>query len=461
MVLFGDHVAMQAGVVGAAIVLAATGATAWDSGGYLRVGPWLSGALVLTFLSFDLYRTPDMPLRSSIQALARPLFLTAVLGSLAALFVHGLVYPRDAFGLGVAAGCGAVLAWRSVLYRLVARRRGVESALVVVDPEADQTGDQAATLQRLTNSDDRRVTVTAVVDYRDRANLLRRLDGVDIAVVSSAVPPDVRSRLSFELLDAGVRVLVMPAPFDVVLATGRQTHFHALEGVELAPDAPRSIHQFTKRSVDLVVGLIGLIIALPVLATVAIVVRFDSPGAALFSQVRVGRHGRQFRMQKFRTMQLDAEAETGAVLASAEDPRVTRVGRFLRRSRLDELPQLWNVVRGEMSLVGPRPERPEFVSSFERDIPAYGQRHAVRPGITGLAQIRGGYGSSAEEKLRFDLFYINRSTLLDDVRILIRTLALIVSLDVEPGSIAAGAGAAIPGRVDQDLPAPDADPHQP
>jgi lipopolysaccharide/colanic/teichoic acid biosynthesis glycosyltransferase len=147
------------------------------------------------------------------------------------------------------------------------------------------------------------------------------------------------------------------------------------------------------------------------------------PGPIFYHQERVGQHGRVFTIHKFRSMQADAEKQTGAVWASAGDAG-DGVGRWLRRTRLDELPQLWNVLCGHMSFVGPRPERPEFVSSLTRDIPYYGQRHTVRPGLTGWAQVRYTYGASVEDalqKLQYDLYYIKNRSLAFDLFILAKT----------------------------------------
>lgn len=184
-----------------------------------------------------------------------------------------------------------------------------------------------------------------------------------------------------------------------------------------------------KRLMDFLLAVVGLVIALPVLVLVAIVVRVTSAGPAVYRQQRVGQHGRVFTVYKFRTMRLDAEKATGAVWARRDDDRATAVGRVLRRTRLDELPQLWNVLRGDMSLVGPRPERPEFVRSLTEEIRFYGQRHVVRPGLTGWAQVCYTYGASVEdamEKLQYDLFYIkHRSTALD-LFILAKTVKTVV-----------------------------------
>jgi sugar transferase (PEP-CTERM system associated) len=180
-----------------------------------------------------------------------------------------------------------------------------------------------------------------------------------------------------------------------------------------------------KRALDLVGATVGLLLALPLLVIVGIVIKVVSPGPVFYQQRRVGRDGRLFTIHKFRSMYPDAEAETGAVWSTADDPRVTPVGRILRRTRIDELPQLWNVLVGDMSFVGPRPERPEFSADLSARIPFYGQRHVVRPGLTGWAQIRHSYGATVDDalqKLQYDLFYIKHMSIAFDLFIAIETL---------------------------------------
>jgi exopolysaccharide biosynthesis polyprenyl glycosylphosphotransferase len=182
--------------------------------------------------------------------------------------------------------------------------------------------------------------------------------------------------------------------------------------------------RIVKRVFDLMLSSIGLAIFSIPMVIIAALIRFESKGAAMFIQDRVGSRGAVFRMFKFRTMNSDAEADTGPVFAVENDARCTRLGRILRRWNLDELPQLINVFLGHMSLVGPRPERPEFVSGFKRSIPRYAHKHWVKPGITGWAQIHGLRGSdtSLEERIEHDLYYIEHWSLLFDIRILMRTV---------------------------------------
>ncbi|HQH74799.1 MAG TPA: exopolysaccharide biosynthesis polyprenyl glycosylphosphotransferase, partial [bacterium] len=209
-----------------------------------------------------------------------------------------------------------------------------------------------------------------------------------------------------------------------------QVNIGPVAGVPLItvhPEAANDFGAYGKRIFDLVFGLLFLLLLWPVFGLIALVIKLSSPGPVLYRQERVGRDGKWFTIYKFRTMYVNAETETGPVLSWDKDPRVTPVGRFLRHWRLDETPQLFNVLAGEMSLVGPRPERPEFVEIYKREIQAYRLREAVRPGMTGLAQIHGFYNSPVEHKLRYDLAYINSMSLLLDLKILFNTLWVVLS----------------------------------
>jgi lipopolysaccharide/colanic/teichoic acid biosynthesis glycosyltransferase len=184
------------------------------------------------------------------------------------------------------------------------------------------------------------------------------------------------------------------------------------------------LYPAVKAAADFTLALVLLVLAAPVVAVAALLVKLTSRGPAFYSQTRLGRHGRPYRIYKLRTMRHDCERVSGPKWSSARDPRVTPVGRFLRKTHLDELPQLWNVLRGEMSLVGPRPERPEFVPELERHLPDYGARLLVRPGLTGLAQVQLPPDTDLESvrrKLRYDLYYVRRFSFWLDLRLLAST----------------------------------------
>jgi sugar transferase (PEP-CTERM system associated) len=187
--------------------------------------------------------------------------------------------------------------------------------------------------------------------------------------------------------------------------------------------------EIIKRLFDVTVSLIGLVLSLPLMALVAIAIKLESSGPALYRQPRLGQNGSVFILNKFRSMRQDAEKETGPVWTTQQDSRITRVGAIIRRTRLDELPQLFNVLVGDMSFIGPRPERPEFVAELQKQIPYYMERLAVKPGITGWAQVRYRYGSSVEdavEKLQYDLYYIKNLSLFLDLLIVLNTVQVIL-----------------------------------
>jgi len=224
---------------------------------------------------------------------------------------------------------------------------------------------------------------------------------------------EVEDGIGFYERESGKIFVPALKPSDILFADG----FHVGRGTRVA-----------KRALDLIVAAVGLVLALPVLAIAALAVKIDSPGPVLYSQVRAGERGRAILVHKLRSMRTDAEA-AGAAWAAEDDPRVTRVGRFIRRARIDEIPQLWNVLVGDMSLVGPRPERPVFVARLEQHIPFFRQRLGVKPGVTGHAQVRCRYGASiddAREKLAYDLFYIKSLSIWFDLSILIDTVKVVL-----------------------------------
>jgi exopolysaccharide biosynthesis polyprenyl glycosylphosphotransferase len=226
---------------------------------------------------------------------------------------------------------------------------------------------------------------------------------------------------------AHTNVLLLPGPFESLIGRMRYRWVHDLPLVEVVRESEWRINWPLKRLLDLVGGALLLVLSLPVLAACAIAVRATSPGPVLYRQTRMGRGQRPFTLLKLRTMQVDAEAESGEVLAQPGDPRLTQIGAFLRRFRLDEIPQLLNVLQGTMSLVGPRPERPGFVQRYLQEIPGYAERFSLAPGLTGLAQVNGDYHSMPQNKLRYELAYMANWTLWLDLSILLRTVKIVLT----------------------------------
>ncbi len=203
-----------------------------------------------------------------------------------------------------------------------------------------------------------------------------------------------------------------------------KTRVIEVERIDVSALPKRRFYHFVKRLFDIASCGAALILLSPVMLVIAAAVKLNSPGPVFYSQERLGKDGKPFMLYKFRSMRIDAEAN-GAQWASDHDPRVTRVGAFLRKSRLDEIPQFWNVVKGDMSLIGPRPEREVFYKEFEKYIHGFSQRLAVKPGITGLAQVSGGYDLKPAEKIIFDIEYIKNQSFAMDIDVILKTFGVL------------------------------------
>jgi len=363
-----------------------------------------------------------------------------------AFFVRAQTFSRSFFGLYVLSSMAFLFLGRVVARKLLlaARRRGETSRrllFVGASPMRDRT---LRVIRQLPSLDlapvgwidlDREDGLTAGEGGAEPLPL-RRLGGmadlravverekVEIVALTFTWPDLPRVK---EITDglANLNVDVQLVPDLAALATSRLrlTEVGGVPFISLREGGLRGVDRIVKRSFDLVLTGLALVVLLPLLALLALLVKAGSPGPVFYRQDRVGRDGREFAMIKFRTMRPDAETASGPVWTVADDPRVTGIGRFLRRFSLDELPQLWNVWRGDMSLIGPRPERRRFVDEFIRSMPRYFERHRVRSGLTGWAQVHGLRGNtSIEERTVYDLYYVENWSLWLDIRIILMTI---------------------------------------
>jgi exopolysaccharide biosynthesis polyprenyl glycosylphosphotransferase len=226
-----------------------------------------------------------------------------------------------------------------------------------------------------------------------------------------------------------VTVYIIPDLYDVVTGHFKISFVHGFNLKELLPQNMPAWEAYLKRFMDICVASIGLILASPILLITSIIVKLDSQGPILYTQERVGQYGKKFHVHKFRSMIVDAEVD-GPQWAQKKDPRITRIGKFLRKWRIDEIPQMWCVLVGDMSMVGPRPEREHFIEKLKEEIPLYGRRLLMKPGLTGWAQVRHHYDTSIDDvkkKLLYDLYYFENMSILLDVQILVRTIWVVIS----------------------------------
>jgi exopolysaccharide biosynthesis polyprenyl glycosylphosphotransferase len=321
----------------------------------------------------------------------------------------GLVLSRAYFSRPFLLTFGAVWLLLVLVHRSIRRARPWQERIVAV------TGEKALVEDLM---DAPHANVVAMLSPHEESPGEPIEQGATLAVDLRAVLSESMAQYVSSASVAGTRIRTFANVYEE--HTGRIPMVHLAEGWELSHPVSRSSYAPVKRALDVLLVGVTLPLWVFIAAFVALVVRVDSPGPVLYRQQRVGRDGRDFRLTKFRTMDEDAEA-AGPRFAREDDPRITRVGRFLRKSRLDEFPQLWGVLRGDLSLIGPRPERPVFVADYESSIPFYASRLLVRPGVTGWAQVNYGYAddqAETVEKLTYDLFYIKHSSFWLDLRII-------------------------------------------
>jgi sugar transferase (PEP-CTERM system associated) len=404
-------------------------------GGYIKI-LMVTGIVLLLSHWFDLYDSSSLGAKWE-QTFRMLLVLGLVALSLSAV---GFIFPRFMPGNGSALAGLIILTftlfcWRAA-YGWLVKQPFLRERVYVLG-----TGERA---QRLLNGLRQRAELgVEVVGWTGNiegaltretvaAHLLGLAEHNGVHRVIVAMPDRRKTLPVEELLDlrlAGVKVEEATSWLEKI--TGRIEVEHLYPSWLIFADGFRFSSGFIilRRLFSTMVAAAGLLLALPLLPLVMLAVKLDSKGAVFYRQKRVGLGGSQFYCYKFRTMREDAEADTGATWATDDDPRITRVGAFLRTSRLDEIPQLWCVLKGDMAFVGPRPERPEFVKWLSKEIPYYGVRHAVRPGITGWAQVQYKYGNTlqdAREKLQYDLFYIKNASIGLDMLIMFQTIKIVL-----------------------------------
>jgi sugar transferase (PEP-CTERM system associated) len=391
---------------------------------------------------YDLRTLSDR--RDLFIRLLRALGAASLILALLYYWIPTLIIGRGVFGIASLFVVAFVVGWRVAFEWLSLRLAPAERLLIVGTNSAavglarelfDRRQELGVELVGFVDTDPARVGTSlinpGVIGTVKEIPEIVRYRGVDRVVVSLA---DARGKLSMgELLEMklndGVRFDHLASVYEEY--TGKIAVENLRPSWLIFSQGFRKTRALsaTKRACDVLMASIGLVLASPLMLLAALATKWTSAGPVFYHQQRVGKDGRIFTIHKFRSMRTDAELDTGAVWSSEGDTRVTPVGRFLRRTRLDEVPQLWNILKGDMSVVGPRPERPEFVTDLIKAIPFYGQRHVVRPGLTGWAQVRHSYGSSiadALQKLQYELFYIKHMSMAFDLFIVLETVKTVL-----------------------------------
>lgn len=252
-------------------------------------------------------------------------------------------------------------------------------------------------------------------------------------IVAVGLYPDQKNLLAKQCYDFRKSLYIVPGIYDVIMNSGRKVYLVDTPVFKVNNFGPSQLDKIVKRGFDIFFALVFLVITSPIFLITAIAIKLQDGGPAFYKQIRLTQYGRPFEIIKFRSMRMDAEKEGHAMLAKEHDDRITRVGRFIRSCRIDELPQLINILKGDMSVVGPRPERPELIEKIKEEVPEFDYRLGVRAGLTGYAQVYGKYNTRLKDKLLFDLIYIEQFSLLLDLRIMFMTFKILFKKESTEG----------------------------
>ncbi|WP_179395692.1 sugar transferase [Lacticaseibacillus absianus] len=365
--------------------------------------------------------------------------LITIAGLIMITFIGRLfAFPRSVLAYSFLISIVVLGCWRVLVFLMYLRLTPSQRVAVV----AGET-ELPAIVQNFNSAKNNKHKITYVVTDHFIANAEQILDDVDIFYLNKSLADDTR-RAIIDLALRHDKQIMLTSTFDnLLMLRPNLMNFEdesvmGIRGFRLTPE-----NAFFKRLFDIIVALLMFIVASPFMLVTALLVKLTSPGPIIYKQTRITMNQREFSIYKFRTMRNDAEKKSGPMLATANDARVTTVGKYLRKLRLDELPQIFNVLLGDMSIVGPRPERPFFVDQFNEEEPHYYLRHNVRAGITGYAQVYGKYASDYHSKLKFDLLYIKSYSLMLDAKILLQTIKILfdkmssagVDEEEEPSSV--------------------------
>ncbi len=438
--LINDIVFINVAIIGAFLLRFAGRLPDFNFQAYTSLAIFITLLQVVALYIYDLYdveKTGDS--WDIASAVAKAVTLGLVLNVFLTFFSRFLSFPRPVFFLAWLLQIILLSGWRVTATRIFKIKWPAQRVLIVGNSEPaleimQELKNRAAwgyevvgLVGKSKQSVGMSVDGTKVLGtLHDLIPLIHSHDVNRIIVTSPTAHREMLEELA-RSASTNVRLEVIPDLYEIYIGKVDHTLVSDIPLIQLTREPATKWVYLLKRITDVAGASLGLLIALPVMLVAAIAIKLTSAGPIIYKQLRVGQGEKPFNIYKFRTMVADAETRTGPVLATEEDDRITPVGRVLRKYRIDEIPQLLNVLKGEMSFVGPRPERPFFVERFKKEIPGYVERFKVKPGLTGIAQVSGGYATNARNKLKYDLIYIYHQSFLLDLQIVLKTIKVLLT----------------------------------
>lgn len=388
---------------------------------YIASAPFITVAALVYFDLFGLLKFYRKSFQDIVVAVFKAVFLLGITAVTITYFLRGFSFPRLILIIAPVFQLILLFIWKGFIL-FVKRLLTNDINLMVIGERSELSSIIRKVEHTLKRA---RLHIRYIIPSDEIEKAFKRMKDVDEVFISDNVLDDIKMKIITQCLAEKKVVYIVPRLFEISLSSARMVQFEDMPAYMVDRLGLSVEQRFFKRTFDFVLSLLGIIITLPLMLFAACLVRFSSRGSVIYKQTRLTVKNRQFNVLKFRTMYEGSEDETGPVLSSNRDPRITKMGRVLRNLRLDELPQLFNVLKGDMSFVGPRPERPFFVEQFSKEIPEYAHRYLVKAGITGYAQIYGKYDTSPIDKLKYDLLYIKDYNLLLDIKLILQTVKVL------------------------------------
>lgn len=388
---------------------------------YIASAPFITVAALVYFDFFGLLKFYRKSFQHITVSIFKTVFILGITTVTITYFLRGFSFPRLILIIAPVFQLVLLFVWKGfVLY--VRKRVTNEMSLMVIGERSELSSILDKVEHTLKKA---KLHIKCIIPADEIEKAFKRLKDVDEVFISDNVSDDDKMKIITQCLAEKKVVYIVPGLFEISLSNARMVQFEDMPAFMIDRLGLTVEQRFFKRTFDIAVSTIGIVITLPLMFFAACFVGLTTRGPVIYKQTRLTAKNRQFNVLKFRTMYEGSENETGPVLSSDRDTRITIVGRVLRNLRIDELPQLFNVLKGDMSFVGPRPERPFFVEQFSKEIPEYAHRYLVKAGITGYAQIYGKYDTSPVDKLKYDLLYIKDYNLLLDIKLILQTVKVL------------------------------------
>jgi len=386
---------------------------------FFEMIPIISLAAVVLFYIYGVFSMTKQTMVENIFSIVLSLLFIDLISVVAAFFMREFGFPRSIFIIAFFIQAVLLIGWK-LLINVIYQKFNGQKAVLIVGP----MDDVEKIARKIIFSKHSLGYVKYLCTNVDK-DFFKLIKEVDEVFICASLDNDKKSRIVSYCAGLDKVVYIVPELFEIALIKSQVEQFEDIPVFKIDSLYLSMEDRVAKRMLDFIVSLIGLICLSPVLLIIAASIKLHDRGPVIYTQDRVTRGNKVFKLYKFRSMIVDAEKHTGPVLATDHDPRITPLGRFLRATRLDELPQLFNVLKGEMSLVGPRPERPCFVEQFSEEIPDFKYRVTVKAGVTGLAQVMGKYSTTPDDKLRYDLLYIRNYSFFLDLKIILQTIKIL------------------------------------